>query len=148
MRRRNVDLPAPGSPMMASRRFSKASSSSMRPRISAGSRPGPEGEEANWESFRAVRAMILTHLASMLDEVRLSISYASSQYRDAAIERLILVGGGAAIPGIREYISSALEIEVRTVAPTDVADCSGPLQGKCSDPALTASVGLAQFAKG
>lgn len=113
-----------------------------------GIQPGLDGEGANWESFQAVRGMILAHLASMLDEVRLSISYATSQYRDAAIERLILVGGGAAIPGIREYISSALEMEVRTVAPTDIADCSGPLQDRCSDPALTASVGLAQFAEG
>ena len=113
-----------------------------------GIQPGADGEEANWESFRAVRGMILTHLASILDEVRLSISYAACCLQNDAIERLILVGGGAAIPGIREYISSALEIEVRTVAPTDIADCPGPLQHMCSDPALTASVGLAQFAEG
>lgn len=107
-----------------------------------------DGEKTGWESFRAVRGMISAHLASMLEEVRLSFSYATGQYRDAALERLILVGGGAAIPGVREYISSALEMDVRTVAPADVADCPEALREQCSDPALTASVGLAQFAEG
>ena len=113
-----------------------------------GVRADAEGETTGRESFRAVRGMISAHLASMLEEVRLSFSYATGQYRDAALARLILVGGGAAIPGVREYISSALEMDVRTVAPADVADCPGALLDRCSDPALTASVGLAQFAEG
>ena len=80
--------------------------------------------------------------------MRLSFSYATRQYRDAALERLIIVGGGAAIPGVREYIASVLEVDVRTVAPADVVDCPAAILEKCGDPALTASLGLAQFAEG
>ena len=108
-------------------------------------RNGGEQQEDS-EAFDDLRDLIESHLESILNELRLSFSYATHQYPGASVTQLMLVGGGALLRGIQEHLASALEIEVQTVAPTDVAECPPPLLETCGSPAMTMAVGLAQFA--
>ena len=98
------------------------------------------------EAFDDLRGMVESHLESILKELRLSFSYAIHQYPGASVAQLVLVGGGALLQGIQGHLSSALEVQVQTVAPTDVAECPPPLLETCGSPAMTMAVGLAQFA--
>ncbi|KPK79722.1 MAG: hypothetical protein AMJ81_12920 [Phycisphaerae bacterium SM23_33] len=97
------------------------------------------------ESFDDLRRIIASHLDSMVQELRVSFSYALRQYGDAVTERLLLIGGGAAIPGVGGYLASALSLDVQPVVPARVAHCSPAVMDVCGSPALTMALGLAQF---
>ena len=67
----------------------------------------------------------------------------SSGYRRRG--RLLVVGGGASIPGLKEHAASALGMGVQVVAPRDVADCAPAVVEECGQPVLMMSIGLASF---
>ena len=106
-----------------------------------------DGKEhwASWPLLTDARGIMATHFTTMLDEVRVSFSYAQHRYPSSPLERLLLTGRGASIPGLCEPVNSTLEMETSVIVPTDVCDCSQALHDFCSDPALTVAVGLAQF---
>ncbi len=84
------------------------------------------------------------HFNTMIEEMRIPLSYLANQYPDAVMGRLLLTGGGAQIPGLKEYLSSGIEVEVLTIALMDLARCSPQLQLRDS-PAMTVAAGLGQF---
>lgn len=100
---------------------------------------------ATWPQLTDARGIMATHFTSLLDEVRVSFAYAQHRYPGIPLERLLLTGRGASIPGLCEPVNSILEMETSVIIPTDVCDCSPALQNFCSDPALSVAVGLAQF---
>lgn len=104
---------------------------------------------AGGDCFAPARAVIAKHFEDAVEELRASLSYTLQQHPGTSVARLLLVGGGASIPALDEYLGSALDIETRTVSPADLAECPLSLlaTGKCSTGALTAALGLAQFAK-
>ena len=108
---------------------------------------GPDAKEAEgaWQSFEAVQGTGAAHLDLMVDELRGPFSYAAHQYPDVTVERLLVVGGGASIPGLKEHAASALGMGVQAVAPRDVADCAPAVVEECGQPVLMASIGLASF---
>jgi len=110
-----------------------------------GVQPTGQDDQTDWAYFEDLRRMVTSHLDLVLREMQPSFSYAAHQYGDAGVERLLLVGGGAMLPGIAEHLSSALGTEVQVAAPADVTECPPQLLAKCGSPALTLSVGLAQF---
>jgi len=92
----------------------------------------------------AIDAAVADHLQAMVREMRIPLSYLANQYPDAAMERLLLVGGGARLGGRGEHLAGALETEVRIVMPSDVARCPASLD-KEHGPALAAAVGLGRL---
>jgi type IV pilus assembly protein PilM len=81
--------------------------------------------------------------ASMVEEMRIPLSYLANQYPEAALERLLLIGGGATLPGLRDYLASGLDVDVQVVRPTDLAACPESLDADYG-PALALAIGLAQ----
>lgn len=116
--------------------------------LEIGARSDSDGQSKEGQAFDDIRSMISSHLDRIVEELQASFSYAVHRYPDAAVERVLLLGGGASIPGAAEHLASALSTEVRAVAPTDLVDCPGPLLEQYRDPTLTVSIGLAQFADG
>ena len=86
------------------------------------------------------------HFENIVQEMRIPLSYVANQYPDAAMERLLLIGDGAGIPGLKAHLASALELAVHIVAPADLADYPETV-GCEPDASLTVAVGLGQFAE-
>jgi type IV pilus assembly protein PilM len=82
-------------------------------------------------------------LQSLVDEMQIPLSYLGSQYPDSPVQKLVLIGGGAAIPGLAERLGAALRLPVQVAAPADVADCASAELTR-SGPGATFAVGLAQ----
>ncbi len=101
-------------------------------------------DQAQSDLVKAVRGDIINYLDNLVSEVRLSVSYGSQEYADGAVERLIIHGEGASMPGVAAYLSSKLDMKVRSVAPTHVADCPPSLSEICGLPVLSTALGLAQ----
>jgi type IV pilus assembly protein PilM len=96
------------------------------------------------DQFAEARGLIVRHVEAAVAEVRRTLAYASHQYADAAVETLLLCGGGACIPGLCEYVAARVETEVRIAAFDPRMDCK---EGVCrpagSYPAC--AIGLTRF---
>ncbi|HXE55665.1 MAG TPA: pilus assembly protein PilM [Tepidisphaeraceae bacterium] len=91
------------------------------------------------------RKLLAGYVDSIVQELNVSFSYVSHEYPETPLARLLLSGSGAAMPGLRDHLKTALSVEVSGIAPPDVVECPPGLQELGSSPALTAAVGLAQF---
>src|SRR4051794_6594185 len=105
---------------------------------------GEPGDRRGTEAFADARRVLASHFAPLAHELRLTFSYTEHQYPQAPVKLLLLVGGGAGIPGIAEHLKAALDIDVRAVRPTDVVECTPTLLERTT-PAMMAALGLAQF---
>lgn len=98
----------------------------------------------NEDRFAEARGLIARHIDAAMAEVRRTLAYASHQYSDAAVETLLLCGGGACIPGIREYVAARVEIEVRLAEFTEAIKCDDEQRRRLTVfPAC--AIGLARF---
>ena len=77
-------------------------------------------------------------------ELNTSLSYASQEYPDRELDRLLVHGEGALVPKLVQQLGDQLDLATRTLVPTDVAHCGGPLAGLGGSPALVTALGLAQ----
>jgi Tfp pilus assembly PilM family ATPase len=91
------------------------------------------------------RGLLAAHVEAVVRELLASFSYAARQYPEAPIARLLLVGGGAAIPELGGHISAVLGVDAQPVLPTEVASYDASLIGLCGSPVMIAATGLAQF---
>jgi len=100
---------------------------------------------------------LTAQLEAMAGEVRVPLSYLASQYSDAAVRQVLLIGGGAAIPGLAEHLASRLDLGMRRVALSDL--CGPPLPtggasvGQTKPAAdlgasMIVAMGLAQYSEG
>lgn len=96
-------------------------------------------------ALRAVATLIRKHLDAIAGAMQSPFSYCAQQYSDAALENLVLVGHGAAIPGAGEHLQSRLGVNVRTVVPPDVVQCPKVSDRTAGDPSMIVAIGLAQF---
>ena len=87
------------------------------------------------------------YLETMLSEMRIPLSYLVSQYPDAQFQKLLLIGGGARIPGLQAFLASRLELEVQVVRPTDLCPCPESVDAGYGS-ALVPAIGLAQYGEG
>jgi type IV pilus assembly protein PilM len=109
--------------------------------------PGTEEPAGQYdrESLDAIRKHMRAHFDHLLEELRVPLSYANHQFPGEGVKRLLLIGGGAAVPQLASYFEAGLGTEVKRAAPSDLVDRSPEQSAKASNPALTAAVGLAQF---
>jgi len=96
------------------------------------------------ESLEAIRKHMRAHFDQLLEELRVPLSYANHQFGGEGVKRLLLIGGGAAVPALASYFEARLGIEVKRAAPSDLVESSPELASRASNPALTCAVGLAQ----
>ncbi|MCX5646205.1 MAG: pilus assembly protein PilM [Phycisphaerae bacterium] len=97
------------------------------------------------ESLDLIRKHMRTHFDKLLDELRVPLSYANHQFPGEGVKRLLLIGGGAGVPGLAPYCEARLGIEVKRGAPSDLVESPPELSVKAGNPALTCAMGLAQF---
>lgn len=83
------------------------------------SEPLSKNENAS-DAHREIARAIDNHFTTLLKDLELSFSYAANQYASATVDRLLLIGGGAAIPGLAENWTKHLGIKVQVVRPADV----------------------------
>lgn len=96
------------------------------------------------EDDRAVAA-VRVRLDTLLMEIRRSVEYYKTTFREKNVESMILTGGVSLMPGISEYCAQSLEHAVELDQPFDGLSCRknllkefGPLA-----PRFSAAVGLA-----
>ena len=87
------------------------------------------------------------YLAGLVEEMRIPMSYLANQYPEAALERFLLVGGGATIPGLPDRLGAALACEVQAVLPSDLVICPESFDEQYG-PALAAALGLSRPEEG
>ena len=91
-----------------------------------------------------VRGVASAHFERIIQELTQSISYTTGQYPDAAVSRLLLMGGGAMIPGIADHVQGIAGFETRVVTPLASATCAAAVARECG-AAMTTAAGLAMF---
>lgn len=93
-----------------------------------------------------VLRVLTTYVNLVAKEITSCGDYMLRQYPDAAMQGLLLTGGGSDTPGVKDHLASALQMEVRSIAPTDAMDCPNELMCMCSQSAMTQALGLASHA--
>jgi len=96
-------------------------------------------------SLGAVGAVIRQHLDAIAGAVQSPFVYCAQQYASSVLDHLALVGQGAAVPGVGEYLQSRLGMNVRTVTPPAVVECPETFGPRAGDPSMIVPIGLAQF---
>jgi Tfp pilus assembly PilM family ATPase len=91
------------------------------------------------------RSLIAGHFDAISQELAASFSYAVHQYRDAAVSRLLVVGGGAGVPAVAKHLTNATGIEAAVASPATLAAFDPTLAETCASPTLTAALGLALY---
>ena len=99
-----------------------------------------EGAEPG--AVQIMRDTLASHVERTLGEVRSSLAYVSHRYPGAPLSRVLLVGGGAAMPGLRARIAAALPCPVEAATPAALTPC--PDAASWDDPGLTLAFGLAR----
>lgn len=97
--------------------------------------------DANASQKELARA-IDHHFATLLKDLELSFTYAANQYGSGGVDRLLLIGGGASIPGLAEHFAKHLGIKVQAIVPTDVAPFADETAKK-ADSSMISAMGLA-----
>lgn len=92
-----------------------------------------------------LRRRLTSHFGTMIEELRHSMAYAAHRYPDRPIERLVMTGMGAAVAGLPDHLTGALQIDAAPMAPADVVDCPQTLLAMCNEPDLMTALGLAMY---
>lgn len=96
------------------------------------------------EGVSGLREAIDESLSSLVTEIRRSLEYYGGRYRAIVPDRVVVTGGGAALPGITASLTSALDLQVDLGDP--FADLGGlPQKGTAeSGAAYAVAAGLAR----
>lgn len=97
------------------------------------------------DAFKEPRRLITVHFAALLEELKVSLSYAVQQFRGEGIDKLVLAGGGGAIPGLPEQLHAAFAFDVVPADVAQLATCPHGLDRFCGSTVLTAALGLALY---
>lgn len=91
------------------------------------------------------RNLLTAYLDSLVQELKVSVSYVTQEYPDTPLSGLLLSGSNAGMPYLSKYLKDALDLEAQVVMPSQLVECPPVLLESASSPALTAAVGLSQF---
>jgi len=104
-----------------------------------------EVEGFDRQTTLAIQGLLEKHAGKMIEELKVPFAYANHQLPGEGIKRLLLIGGGAKIPGLASYFESQIGMDVKEAAPGELMESSSALQSKVNHPATTVAVGLARF---
>ena len=85
-------------------------------------------------------------LDAIAGEISTPLSYLANQYPNAVTRQLLLVGGGAAgaaVPGLAEFLSHKLNVQVRAVEPSELCSSDGSVDPL--GPSMALAIGLARY---
>ncbi len=99
------------------------------------------GAAASLEKNRLVSGLI----SRLAHELQVSLSFVMHRYPEAAIKRLALIGGGAAIPGLAPRLGPQ-SIEASLVRLEDLVPCASGVGEARTSPAALIALGLAMYA--
>lgn len=102
----------------------------------------PSGD---WQLRTDVHSKVSSHFRRVVEELKVSLSYAVHQYPDAAVDALLLTGEAAAVPDLTEFMSSLVSAKVPVVRLADLAQCPPKLPIGPDAADFTKAVGLARF---
>lgn len=88
---------------------------------------------------------LFTHLDELLREVRRSVEYFRLQYRGEEVSRILLLGGGAGLKGLREMVEDSLDIPTSIYSPLEMVEPGPEVSQDLSQmmPRLVQVLGLA-----
>jgi type IV pilus assembly protein PilM len=120
----------------------------------ASSRLGATGEppevlqarvaSAGSDGVPGLREAVDDSLASLVTEIRRSLEYYGGRYRAAVPDRIVVTGGGAALPGITASLTAALDMPVELGDPfADLGGFPGQAAPQAA-PAYAVAAGLAR----
>ena len=116
-------------------------------RIGLNDKPDDLASQADPADVRAVNTLISRHMDATATEMQVPLSYASHRYPDAAVEKVLVMGGGAALPGCCERLSAMpCPFPPRPSCPAETWAASAPPEfaERCATPLLTVALGLAR----
>lgn len=87
-----------------------------------------------------VKAALLPALSVMVNELRKLTQYHAQQFPSEPIRRVVITGGSAALPGISQYLSAELSVEVLAIDP--FASTTGSISDKLNRPSMVVCMGL------
>lgn len=87
-----------------------------------------------------VRTAMLPAVQLLVGELRKAIQFFVNQNPQESVKRVVLSGGTATMPGLVEYITRELGVEVLIVAP--FANSSGDIPEQINQPAMAVCMGL------
>jgi type IV pilus assembly protein PilM len=102
-------------------------------------------DDTHRELVAAARERIVGFVDSIVPEIRMSIGYAAQEYGHTGVERILMAGEAAAMPGIAGHLTREFGTTTKVIAPTELADCDGRTVTACSSPTLTTAFGLAMY---
>lgn len=111
-------------------------------RIGFATPPGP-GTDATVVS--RTRAVLREQIQSILSEVLSSVSYALDRFPGESVTALRLVGGGARMPGLADYIGEVSGLNVACLSPSSVARGLSSRPAAKSDPTYMGAIGHAMW---
>lgn len=91
------------------------------------------GQPDDWRLLVKARPHLEAHFENLARELALSMRYAQHQYPEAAVDRVLLSGGGARVPGLARFLAPTLDSKV---------DVLHVASGESADPALAVASGL------
>ncbi len=110
---------------------------------------GPSAKEPTGQfdraSLEAIGKHLRAHFDKLLDGLKVPLSYAKHQFPGDGVKRILLIGGGAAVPDLASYFEARLGFEVKRTDPAGLIDSPPQLLAKASNPVMTVAVGLAKF---
>lgn len=95
-----------------------------------------------------MRPMIVAYLDEIAQELDASFGYASHQYPDAAPDRLVIIGGGGAVPGVAEYLDTMISPRVLPCDDTGMPGFEHAGQSACGPTMMAVALGLASYYQG
>jgi Tfp pilus assembly PilM family ATPase len=90
------------------------------------------------------RGVINAHVDALLKEMDVAFAYATQQFSVPSVSGLLLVGGGADLPGVADRIGGALRVPVRVAAPGALIQAADAPRAAAS-ASMTAALGLAMY---
>jgi type IV pilus assembly protein PilM len=109
----------------------------------AGGGAGNAGPVADGMQSAEFRKLLTAQLDAVVKDVSASFDYAQHRYPEAAMDGLLLVGGGALAPGVSEYLGRTWEGKATPVAAGELIQCPDALTATCLSTALPLALGLA-----
>lgn len=105
----------------------------------------PSEELASLAATTGVSGLITSLTDKLVPEIRASFSYAEHRYPEAGGTELVLVGGGAAVPGVSDRMADGAGTETRVFNPSFRAGGLAQSEGPTQNPQVAGAMGLAMF---
>lgn len=115
----------------------------LAPEVAAYVLGGGSASPTTWTE--EARGAIDSYVETIAGEARAAFDYLARRAGDSGVDRLLVMGAGARVPGVVEKLAGAIGVEAVVVTPASVAEAPPGLVDAAADPRLTAALGLAVY---